>query len=78
MKNEFEEEGILKAVDEPRRDFIKRVVIGTAFAVPVINSFSMDGLKLRMVGNQARADEEKAFDSPGPGPGGPPISPGRP
>jgi len=79
MKNEFEEEeGILKAVDEPRRDFIKKVVIGTAFAVPVINSFSMDGLKLRMVGNQARADEKKGFDSPGPGPGGPPISPGRP
>jgi len=67
MKNEFEEEGILKAVDEPRRDFIKKVVFGTAFAVPVINSFSMDGLKVRK-------GEAHAGPGSGPGPGGPPAT----
>lgn len=67
MKNEFEEEGILKAVDEPRRDFIKKVVIGTAFAVPVINSFSMDGLKVRLGPSQAGADEKGGFDASNPG-----------
>jgi hypothetical protein len=69
MEKKFKEEAILRAVDDKRRDFIKKVVVGTAFAVPVINSFSMDGLKLRMGANQAKADEKKGFDSPGPGTG---------
>jgi len=69
MGKRFANEDVLKAVDDNRRDFIKKVVVGTAFAVPVIHSFSMDGLKVRMGEPQAAAR---------PGPGGPPISPGRP
>jgi hypothetical protein len=66
MERHFEEKALLEAVDERRRDFIKKVVVGTAFAVPVINSFSMDGLKLRTGVNQAGADEKKGFDSVAP------------
>jgi hypothetical protein len=53
MEKQFRDEYVLEGVDEKRRDFIKKVVIGTAFAVPVINSFSMDGLKVRMSTGQA-------------------------
>ena len=66
MEKRFEDDGILKAVNESRRDFIKKVVVGTAFAVPVINSFSMDGLKVRMGVGQAGADAKEGFDSSGP------------
>ena len=67
MESRFENEDILKEVDEQRRDFIKKVVVGTAFAVPVIHSFSMDGLKVRMGADRARADTDnkKGFDKPG-------------
>jgi hypothetical protein len=37
-------EDVLIHVDDSRRDFLKRVVGGTAFAVPLMASFSMDGL----------------------------------
>ncbi len=76
MGHQFEDEDVLKGVDEKRRDFIKKVVIGTAFAVPVINSFSMDGLKVRLSNAEAERD---ATVAPGPGPGpGPRPAPGRP
>ncbi|MFP4088191.1 MAG: hypothetical protein ACLFUL_15515 [Desulfobacteraceae bacterium] len=55
MGREFIDENVLQAVDENRRGFIKKVIVGTAFAVPVINSFSMDGLKARIGGTQAVA-----------------------
>jgi hypothetical protein len=35
---------VLRRVDEGRREFIKKVVGGMAFAVPLMASFSMDGL----------------------------------
>jgi len=78
MEKRFEDEGILENVDEKRRDFIKKVVVGTAFAVPVINSFSMDGLKINMGVDQAGADAKEGFDTPtGPDkPGIQPIKPG--
>jgi len=78
MGKHFANEDVLKAVDDNRRDFIKKVVVGTAFAVPVIHSFSMDGLKVRMGEPQAAADPRPGDPGGGPGPGGPPISPGRP
>lgn len=54
MEKRFRDEYVLEGVDGKRRDFIKKVVVGTAFAVPVINSFSMDGLKVR-IGKEAQA-----------------------
>ena len=67
MEKRFRDEYVLEGVDEKRRDFIKKVVIGTAFAVPVINSFSMDGLKIRMGVHQVGADGQKGFDGAAPG-----------
>lgn len=55
MEKRFKDEKILEGMDKKRRDFIKKVVIGTVFAVPVINSFSMDGLKINMGVDQAGA-----------------------
>jgi len=64
MEKRFKGEEILEGVDEKRRAFIKKVVIGTAFAVPVINSFSMDGLKINIGVDQAGADAKEGFDAP--------------
>ena len=35
---------ILEQVDQDKRDFLKKVIVGTAFVTPVVASFSMDGL----------------------------------
>ena len=40
---EPEPDEVLEHVGHDRRKFIKRVVIGAAFAVPVVSSFSMSG-----------------------------------
>lgn len=36
---------ILDHVGGDRRDFLKKMVVGTAFAVPVISSFSLHGMQ---------------------------------
>lgn len=35
---------LLDAVEPSRRSFVKKVAIGSAFAVPVVSSFSMSGV----------------------------------
>jgi len=40
-------EDLLAKVSAEKRGFLKKLVIGTSFAVPLILSFSMDGLKLK-------------------------------
>lgn len=35
-------------IDQERRAFLKKVLIGTIFAVPVVNSFSMQEFKPRV------------------------------
>ncbi|CAN5905064.1 hypothetical protein BH20PSE1_BH20PSE1_22870 [soil metagenome] len=37
-------EDVLNGVDETRRDFLRKVIVGTAFVTPLMASFSMDGL----------------------------------
>ena len=37
-------EKVLESVDESRRGFLSKLIVGTAFAVPTINSFAMSGL----------------------------------
>ncbi len=37
----------LVKVDRDKRDFLKKLAIGTAFAIPVVLSFGMDGVKAR-------------------------------
>jgi len=61
MEKRFQDERALEGIDVEKRDFLKKVVIGTAFAVPVINSFSMEGLKIDLSGKSAKADD---FDKP--------------
>ena len=39
-----EPEDAIDAVGDSRRRFVKRLVIGTAFAAPVVSSFSMNGV----------------------------------
>jgi hypothetical protein len=39
-------DSLLKKVDIERRVVLKRLILGTVFAVPVITSFPMDGLKM--------------------------------
>jgi hypothetical protein len=39
-------EDVLSSIDESRREFLKKVIGGTVFAVPLMASFSMDGLSL--------------------------------
>lgn len=40
----FEHDDALDAVGDSRRRFVKRLVVGTAFAAPVVSSFSMNGV----------------------------------
>ena len=35
---------VLEGVDDSKRDSLKKMVKGTAFAAPVVASFSLDGL----------------------------------
>jgi len=39
-------EDVLSSVDEGRRDFVRKLIGGTVFAVPLIASFSMEGLSV--------------------------------
>lgn len=48
------EDEVLEKVDPDRRGFVRKVIVGTAFAAPVISSFSMDGLSIK-VGRSAFA-----------------------
>ena len=43
---EDELEQMLDRVDPKKRAFLKTLVVGTAFVVPTVASFSMDGLSL--------------------------------
>lgn len=35
---------VLDSVDERKRSALRKMILGTAFAVPMVASFSMDGL----------------------------------
>ena len=48
------EDQVLEKVSPDRRSFVRKVIIGTAFAAPVVSSFSMDGLSIK-VGRSAFA-----------------------
>jgi Na+/H+-dicarboxylate symporter len=37
---------VLERVDPAKRAFLKTIIVGTAFVVPTVASFSMDGLSL--------------------------------
>ena len=43
MSQDFEQ--ALEGVDDGRRSFLKKMAVTTAFAVPVVSSFTMTGIK---------------------------------
>lgn len=47
-------QNLLEAVDDSRRAFLKKLILGSAFVVPAVSSFSMSGLGV---------DEASAFGS---------------
>ena len=53
-------EALLDKVDADKRAMLKRLILGTAFAAPVIASFPIDGLTidsaLAMSGNASAGD----------------------
>lgn len=46
MTTDPRHDAILDRLDASRREFLKRVIAGTSFTVPLIASFSMDGLSV--------------------------------
>ena len=49
-------ERVVNSVDASRRDFLRKIIAGAAFAPPLIASFNLDGLSLTdaeaQIGNQ--------------------------
>lgn len=43
---------LVERVDLSRRRFVRRLVVGTAFAVPVVSSFTMSSLSMDAAGAQ--------------------------
>lgn len=41
-----ESDPVLEKVDPAKRSFVRKLVKGTAFAAPVVASFSLDGLTI--------------------------------
>jgi hypothetical protein len=39
-------DSVLERIDPAKRAFLKKLIVGTAFVVPTVASFSMDGLSL--------------------------------
>jgi hypothetical protein len=37
---------VLKRMDPAKRDFLRKILVGTAFAIPTVTSFTMDGLSV--------------------------------
>lgn len=50
----MDEEKVLERVDPKRRNFMKRLLVGSAFAVPAMVSFDMDSINVH-VGSTAYA-----------------------
>jgi len=55
------ENKVLDKVNPDRRGFVKKIIVGTAFAAPIVSSFSMDGLSIK-VGRSAFAGNTSVSD----------------
>ncbi len=74
MPEEQLDREVLERVAVDRRSFVKRVVLGTGFAVPIIASFNMDSLFMDSASagrpNQTLSPPFGASSTPGGGAGG--------
>jgi hypothetical protein len=48
MQDPIEE--VVERVGPDRRAFVRRVIVGTAFAAPIVSSFSMNSLSMKVAG----------------------------
>jgi hypothetical protein len=73
MGNREVPDEVLAKVSEEKRGFLKKIITGTAFAIPVIMSFSMDDLRLKVAYGSCACDgrggECGGGEHPWPGPG---------
>jgi len=53
---------VLARLDEPRREFLRKLVLGSAFVVPAVASFSMTGLSV----DEAHAQVSNVIPTPEP------------
>ena len=58
-------EGALESVGNDRRAFLKKMVVGTAFAVPVVSSFSMAGVQAAFAQTPPLSPRQPATTTPG-------------
>jgi hypothetical protein len=72
MSEEFEQ--ALESVGDDRRAFLKKMVIGTAFAVPVVSSFSMAGVQAAFAQTPAVSPRQTTPGPTTPGETAPPTS----
>ncbi len=63
MGNEEAQEKVLRNVDQSRRAFLKKLILGSAFAVPAVASFSMSGLGVEKA--QAQVSNQRFPSEPG-------------
>ena len=52
-------DSIIGSASHDRRTFLRRLVIGTAFAVPIVSSFSMTGLAAAISGPQGTSSSNQ-------------------
>ena len=50
MSDDFD--SVINQVSHDRRTFLRRLIIGTAFAVPIVSSFSMAGIEAAYAGTR--------------------------
>jgi hypothetical protein len=68
MSEDFER--ALEGVSDDRRAFLRKMVVGTAFAVPVVSSFSMAGVQAAFAQTPAVSARPAPSETTGTAPGG--------
>ncbi len=63
MGSEDAQEKVLRNVDTSRRSFLKKLIVGGAFAAPAVASFSMSGIGVEKV--EATPSNQSQFSYPG-------------
>jgi hypothetical protein len=67
-------ERVVDSVGDDRRAFLKKMVVGTAFAVPVVSSFSMAGIQAAFAQTPAVSPRQTTPAPTTPGETTPPTS----
>jgi len=57
-------EEVLRIVDPKRRDFLKKLVVGAAFTVPIVASYSVKDLGAQMIGSPVTTETVPISSTP--------------